>query len=182
MTNGLHQVGLAHSDPAVEEERVVGLRRTLRNRLAGGVGELIAAANDESIKGVAGIQLCGTVPIEARLRNMEAGSSLRGGRKPAVVPHGSRSRIIVGSDELHVSIIHIEIIQRFLDQVSILVADVAELHRGHTHIHDPITGMAVARGFQPGVVGMTIDFLFERIQDAQPRICTECRSRYGHKI
>src|SRR5438046_9834252 len=41
----LHQVGLAHSYPAVQEERVVGLRRTLSNSARCGMCELIAAAD-----------------------------------------------------------------------------------------------------------------------------------------
>ena len=67
VADGLHQVGLAHADAAIQEERVVGLRRTLRDRLAGGVGELVAAADDEGVEGVARIQLRRAVPVEARL-------------------------------------------------------------------------------------------------------------------
>ena len=65
--DGLHQVGLAHADAAIEEQRVVGLRRTLGDRLAGGVGELVAAADHERVEGVARIQLRGAVPVKARL-------------------------------------------------------------------------------------------------------------------
>ena len=68
VADGLHQVGLAHADAAVEEERVVGLGRTLRHRLAGGVGELVAAADHEGVKGVARIQLRGAVPVKTSLR------------------------------------------------------------------------------------------------------------------
>ena len=68
--DGLHQVGLAHSDAAVQEERVVGLGRTLCHGLARRVRELIAAADHEGIKRVARIQLCCSVPIEPSLGRM----------------------------------------------------------------------------------------------------------------
>ena len=59
MANGLHQVGFAHAHAAIEEERVVGLGWTLGHRLRRGMGELIARADDESIEGVAGVELRG---------------------------------------------------------------------------------------------------------------------------
>src|SRR3984957_6726862 len=37
VANGLHQMGLAHTDAAIEEERVVSLGGTFRNRLASSV-------------------------------------------------------------------------------------------------------------------------------------------------
>jgi len=49
----VQQMGLAETDPAVDEERVVGLRRQLRHRLAGGLGELVGVADDEGFKGIA---------------------------------------------------------------------------------------------------------------------------------
>src|SRR5438105_15754378 len=67
MSNGLHQVGLAHSNAAVEEQRVVGLGGTLRHRLCRSVRELIAGADHESLEGVAGIQQRSAIPIKARL-------------------------------------------------------------------------------------------------------------------
>ena len=67
MSNGLHQVGLAHSNAAVEEQRVVGLGGTLCYRLGGSVRELIAGADHESLEGVAGIQQRSAIPIKARL-------------------------------------------------------------------------------------------------------------------
>ena len=66
--DGLHQVGLAHADAAIQEERVIGLRGTLSHGLARRVSKLIAAADHERVKGVARIQLRRAIPIEARLR------------------------------------------------------------------------------------------------------------------
>ena len=67
--DGLHQVGLAHANAAIQEQRVVGLRGTLRDGLAGRMGELVAAADHEGVKGVARIELRCAIPVETRLRN-----------------------------------------------------------------------------------------------------------------
>ena len=83
VADGLHQVGLAHADAAVEEERVVGFRRTFGDRLAGGVGELIAAADDECVEGVARIQLRRAVPVEACLRRVSGRSRTMAERPPS---------------------------------------------------------------------------------------------------
>ncbi len=50
VADGVHQVGLAHADAAVEEERVVGLGGALGDGLRGGHGELVAAADDEGVE------------------------------------------------------------------------------------------------------------------------------------
>ena len=48
--DGVHQVGLAHPDAAVDEQRVVAARRSGRDRLRGGVRELVAGADHESCR------------------------------------------------------------------------------------------------------------------------------------
>ena len=97
VADGLHQVGLAHADAAIEEQWVVRFRRTLSHSLAGRVGKLVAAADHECIEGVARVQLRGAVPVKARLRN-----HLRA-RKPAIVTYRSCRGIAV-RHELHVLI------------------------------------------------------------------------------
>src|SRR5215510_2721659 len=52
MTDGLHEMGLAHAYAAIDEQRVVGLGRTLRYGLGRRVGKLVAGAYDKSIKRV----------------------------------------------------------------------------------------------------------------------------------
>ena len=47
MSNGLHQVGLAHTHGPVKEERVIAARGVLSHRQRGCVRELVAAADDE---------------------------------------------------------------------------------------------------------------------------------------
>ena len=52
----VHQMGLAQTDAAVEEQRVVRTRRRFSHRAAGRVRELIRRADDERVEGVAGTQ------------------------------------------------------------------------------------------------------------------------------
>ena len=53
----VHQVGLAKADPAVQEERVVGVPRALRDRQAGGVGQPVGRPDDEVGEGVARVEV-----------------------------------------------------------------------------------------------------------------------------
>ena len=46
----VHQVRLAEADAAVEEERVVGARRRLRDGARRGVGELVGGSDDEGVE------------------------------------------------------------------------------------------------------------------------------------
>ena len=57
VADGLHQVGLAEADAAVEEQRVVASRGVLGHRPAGGVGELVGAADDEVVELIARVEL-----------------------------------------------------------------------------------------------------------------------------
>ena len=181
VSDGLHEMGLAHADRAIEKQRVVGLGGTLGDRLAGGVGKLISAADDEGVKGVARIQLCGAIPIETSLRSM--GRHCRGGRvqgESAVVTDRSRCRIHVGH-ELHILIFQAEIIECFLNQVGVLVTHVAKVGAGNAHEKNAAVGVTVTRGLEPGVIRMAVDFLFERIENAQPRIGSKCCAGTRHK-
>src|SRR4029077_13430151 len=98
----------------VKEERVVGLGRPLRYGLAGGMGKLGAAGDDEGIEGVARIQLRGAVPIEAGLGGCGRGTtrSRSGGRdhgKAAIMAEWSGCRVVFGCDELNIRILEAEI-------------------------------------------------------------------------
>ena len=54
VTDGVHQVGLAETDAAIDEERVVLAGRNLGDRARGGVRELVRRADDEGVEGVLG--------------------------------------------------------------------------------------------------------------------------------
>ncbi len=49
--DGVHQVGLAHADAAVQEKRIVAARGVGGDGFGGGVSELVAGADDEGIEG-----------------------------------------------------------------------------------------------------------------------------------
>ena len=164
MPDRLHEVGLAHSNAAIQEERVICLGRSLRHRPAGRMRKLVSAANHESIKRVPRIELRRSIPIEARLRRRRTPA------EPAVMPHRRRRRIIFRRHKLHFIESQPEHVHRFLNQIRVFISRVAELHRRHAHKQNAAAGMAVARWLQPRVVGVPVDFLFQRIENAGPWI------------
>jgi hypothetical protein len=50
------------------------------------------------------------------------------------------------------AVVHVEIVERFLNQIGVLVSHMAKLWSGNSDVHDPIAGVAVTRGLEPGVV------------------------------
>ena len=59
VADGMHQVGLAEPDAAVQEERVVRVTRALRHRQAGRVGQAIGGPDDEVVEGIARVDVRG---------------------------------------------------------------------------------------------------------------------------
>ena len=51
IADGMHQVGLAQADAAVDEKRVVGNARVLGDLDGSGAGELVGLAGDEAVEG-----------------------------------------------------------------------------------------------------------------------------------
>ena len=68
VADGVHQVGLAEADPAVQEERVVGVARALRHRQARRVGEAVGRPDDEVRERVAGVDVARRRPRRRRGR------------------------------------------------------------------------------------------------------------------
>ena len=56
LADGLHQVCLAQTDPAINEKRVVGARRRLRDREAGGMSDFVVRTDHERFEIVARIE------------------------------------------------------------------------------------------------------------------------------
>jgi len=96
------------------------------------------------------------------------GREVRG--EAAIMPNGRGGRIIFRGDEFHLLIFHAEVIDGFLDEIGIFVTNMAELDCGHANEQNSATGVAVARGLEPGIVGVPIDLFFQRVENAQPRI------------
>ncbi len=78
--------------------------------------------------------------------------------------------IVLGGYELYILVSQPEIVDRLLNQIGILVAHVPEFGGGNAHEKNSVADVAVTGWLQPGVVGVAIDFLFQRIEDARPRI------------
>ena len=57
VTDGVHQVRLAHAHSAVKEQRVVRFRRLLSHRARSGMRKLVGLANHKRIEGVARVEL-----------------------------------------------------------------------------------------------------------------------------
>ena len=57
VADGVHQVGLAEADAAVQEERVVGVARALRDRQARRVGQAVGRPDDEVGERVARVEV-----------------------------------------------------------------------------------------------------------------------------
>ena len=133
------------------------------------MGKLITAADDERVESVARVQLRGAIPVETGLRGMATGRrEVRG--EAAIMPNGGGGRIIFRGDEFHLLIFHTEVIDGFLDEIGVFVANMAELDCGHANEQNSATGVAVARGLEPRIVGVPIDLFFQRVENAQPRI------------
>src|SRR5438093_3096687 len=56
LADGLHQVGLAKTDTAINEQRVVRACGRLRHGQSGGMRNFIVRTNDERFEGIPGIQ------------------------------------------------------------------------------------------------------------------------------
>ena len=59
VADGVHEVGLAQAHAAVDEQRVVRVRRGLSHRQRRRMGEAVAAAHHEGVEGVLGVELHG---------------------------------------------------------------------------------------------------------------------------
>ena len=78
----VHQVRLAEADPAVQEERVVGVARALGDGQGGGVGQAVGRADDEVGERVARVEVGGAA-LAADPGRLDAHLLGRGGRRPA---------------------------------------------------------------------------------------------------
>ena len=81
VADGVHQVGLAEADPAVQEERVVGVAGPLGDRQAGRVGEPVGRADDEVRERVARVEV-GRAALAADPRRLDP-DLLAARRRPA---------------------------------------------------------------------------------------------------
>ena len=131
----------------------------------------------KSVEGVLGIQLRRSVPVEALLLggtghglSVGAGELRRRVLRPSRRPWLFFCCAALVGDELDILILQAEILDGLADQVAVLLADVAEVRIGHAHEQDRSLRMTEARRLEPGLVGMAVDFFFQRIKNEHPRI------------
>ena len=79
MPDRVHQVRLAQSHPAVDEQRVVGARRRLGDGAARRVGELVRRSDDEGVEGIAGSRGCRRAHRRLRFRGSVIAGESTGG-------------------------------------------------------------------------------------------------------
>lgn len=79
-------------------------------------------------------------------------------------------------DELNVIKFELQIFDGFRNQISVALADVAELRRGDLDDQVLAIDVAEARGLEPGFVRVPVDFFLEGVEDSDPRIGGGCRS------
>src|SRR5208282_403005 len=100
----------------------------------------------------------------------------------AVMANGSVRRIVLGGNEFHVFVAEGEVIERFLNQIGVFVADVTELGGGNAHEENSIAGVTVASGLQPGIVRVAVNFFFQGVKDADPRIRIDTGTSERHFV
>src|ERR1019366_5466072 len=153
--------------------------RPFRHRARRSVRELIARADHESVERVLGIQLCRAVPVKARLPDRSRTTTISGtgrfhrslsGLSVADAPVDLLSALLRIRHELNILIFQAQVLDRLADQVSILLANVAEVGVRHFHEQRRTRRMAEASRFEPRLVGVAVDFLFQRIEHEHPRI------------
>ena len=182
VADGVHEMGLAHADAAVEEERVVGLGGALGDGLGGGHGELVAAADDEGVELVARVELGGGVPVEAGLLGRGGGwAGWRAGAgawgveamawergEAAVLADAGGVWVLLGGLEGDGVDLELEVIDRLLDEVGVLFSHFFELGRGDAHVQRSSGDVGEAGWLQPGFERLPVDLFLERSENANP--------------
>ncbi len=158
VADGVHQVCLAHTHAAIQKQRIVGARGTLRNGQCRGARKLVAVAHHEGVESVLRIELRSRGPVETGLlrhargrRRRRSGCGVRGNRSEAsILPMRRNRRIFLHGHKAHIVQLEGMNIDSFLNQVAVLVANVLELGRRNTHVKSAACGVTVTRRLQPG--------------------------------
>ena len=159
----VHQVGLAEAHPAVQEQRVVGVTGSLRDRQRRGVGEAVGRADDEVRERVARVDV-GRPALAADAGRLDPDARRRPRRRPAVAPFvlGRRGGRPVGAldRELDLDAVADDPGERLADQ-----RPVAGL--------EPVLGEAVRDG-DPEALVVDVD----QLRVAEPRLEVGRRERH----
>ena len=99
--------------------------------------------------------------------------------KAAVLALRRNGRVLFGRHKADVVKLQRLKVDRFLNQIAVLVADVLELRRGNAHIERAAGRVTVTGRFEPGLKRLPNDLFFQRRKDLEPGI--ESRSRRSCK-
>src|SRR5208283_1825731 len=138
------------------------------------MSKLIAGATHEIIKRVLGVELSGAIPIEPLLLGGTDHGALRGrgGFVSCFSGPDGFAVAAVGLVGYKLDILELQakVVDRLADQVTVSLADMAELRVRHSHKQDMALRMIEAGGLEPGFIGSAIDFFFQCVKNSHPRI------------
>src|ERR1700742_5206032 len=92
------------------------------------------------------------------------------GCESAVFAHLRGAGILFGSGEGHRLDVEAEVVDGFLDEVGVAIADVLKVGGGNAHKKFLAFEVREPRWLEPGLVGLAIDLLLERSENADPII------------
>ena len=145
LPDGVHQVRLAESHAAVDEQRVVGAGRRLGDGAAGRVGELVRRADDEGVERVAGVE---AAERGGRLRVLGRLGRLLGGR--LAFCGGRRGPVAVGQDPDRARVAA-DLGQRLVQHRRVVPEQpVLEIHVGDADGHELRRFREELAGLEPG--------------------------------
>ena len=129
VADGLHQMGLAHADAAVQEKRVVGLNGRSATACAAAMANWFPLPITKASNCVARVELRRSVPVEARLLRHGCAHSVHPAharlirvvagdrRESPVFAHPRRAGVLRGSGEYYRVDVQRQIVDGLLDQV-----------------------------------------------------------------
>jgi hypothetical protein len=158
MADGVHEMGLAQAGSAVDIERVVGFSRFFGDGHRGGMGKLVAGADDEIFEGVIGVQ----VGVEKH--------PILGAALVRRAPH-ERKRGIV-KDVFNVINLSEQLLGGLVEQAGIMEGKpVLEIRIRHLDVKAALFLADVGGGLKPGLVTVLVDLFLKVLDDLNPRIC-----------
>src|SRR5712691_1152850 len=159
VTDGVHQMSLAHAHSAIQEQRVVGFGRLLGDGACRGMREFVGLADDEGVESVARVELV-VAALKIQLGLLHAGN------------HGSRlGRLFLGSHVMYFCVWRAELMKHGFDDVAIGARqDLPEHGAGYLDIERVALSTVQARGLEPGRIRIDADAGLDALKKLVPGI------------
>ena len=169
LADSVHQVRFSQTHAAVDEQRVVGTRRSFGHGATRCVRELIRRADDERVEGVAGIQARG-----ARLRRRRRDAPLQRCSLIGAQRDGRHVRRSVASrigHEVHEQIGPLQLSHRLADHAGVVLGQpLLEQRIGHPDRHRRPIVSHVGRRSEPCVETVPVHLGFDAREDLVPDV------------